>query len=80
MKTMTCRQMGGNCDAAFQGKTSKEIMDAGAEHVKEMAASGDAEHIKILEMMNSMQNDPEAAKAWDDKFQADFAALPEDQS
>lgn len=77
MKTMTCRQMGGNCDFAMQGSTPDEVMNEGVEHVKVMAANGDAEHIKIQAMMDVMQKDPAAGKAWYEKFSADFAALPE---
>lgn len=77
---MTCKQMGGSCDATFSGETPDEIMNAGAAHVKEMAEQGDEDHKKILEMMDNMQNDPEGSKAWMDKFQSDFAALPEDQN
>lgn len=77
MKTMTCRQMGGNCDFAVHGSTADELMGNGAKHVQEMAAKGDAEHIKIQAMMDAMQKDPAAGKAWYEKFTADFAALPE---
>ena len=28
MKTMTCRQMGGSCDAPFHGKTADEVIKA----------------------------------------------------
>lgn len=74
---MTCRQMGGNCDFAVHGSTADELMGNGAKHVQEMAAKGDAEHIKIQAMMDAMQKDPAAGQAWYKKFTADFAALPE---
>lgn len=78
MKTMTCKQMGGPCDEPFQGETAEEIMNNGSTHVKKMADQGDEEHKKVLEMMDAMQNDPDASRAWNEKFMADFAALPED--
>jgi hypothetical protein len=71
--------MGGPCDTAFQGNTSEEIMNKGAAHVTEMAATGDEGHKKALEMMQAAQTDPALAKQWGDKFEADYAALPEDQ-
>lgn len=74
---MTCRQMGGNCDFAVHGSTADELMGNGAKHVQEMAAKGDAEHVKIQAMMDAMQKDPAASQAWYKKFTADFTALPE---
>ncbi len=69
--------MGGSCDFAMLGSTPDEVMNEGVEHVKEMAAKGDPEHVKIQAMMDEMQKDPAAGKAWYEKFTADFAALPE---
>lgn len=77
MKTMTCRQMGGPCDVAFTAVTSEEMMNKGAAHVTELSKTGDTEHKKVEEMMIASQTDPVAAKIWSDKFEADFAALPE---
>ena len=79
MKTMTCKQMGGPCDAAMHGNTADEVMNAGEAHVREMAAKGDEAHKQVLTAMEDMQKDPEAGKQWTEKFQADFAALPDDQ-
>lgn len=78
MKTMTCRQMGGPCDMAMHGATADEMMAAGGAHVREMAAKGDEAHKKVEAMMDAMQNDPKSDEEWMKKFQADFAALPED--
>lgn len=77
MKSMTCRQMGGPCDTAFQGATPDEVMNKGAAHVTEMAQKGDQPHVEVLKMMDEMQKDPAGGKAWMEKFTADFAALPE---
>lgn len=79
MKTMTCREMGGPCDEAFHGETSEEIMNAGAAHLKEMAQKGDEGHMAAQKMMDDASTNPDAAKVWGDKFEADFAAKPEDQ-
>lgn len=37
MKTMTCRQLGGPCDAVHQGNTADEIIKAQDRHLKEVA-------------------------------------------
>lgn len=78
MKTMTCRQMGGPCDAKIQGKTPDEMMHHGAEHVKHWANKGDEGHRKVLQKMDDMQRDSksEEAKAWNAKFKKDFDSLP----
>lgn len=76
MKTMTCRQMGGPCDESFTG-TAEELMELGGNHVNTEAEKGDAAHIEVKKLMDAAMTDPAAAKAWGDKFQADFAALPE---
>lgn len=78
MKTMTCRQMGGPCDTAIQGNTAEELMANGAAHLDEMAGK-DEGHKKAQEMMAQMQANPDSGKDWNEKFMADFAALPEDQ-
>jgi hypothetical protein len=44
MKTMTCKQMGGPCDAPFHGITADEVIKAEDNHLKEMVASGDETH------------------------------------
>lgn len=80
MKTMTCRMMGGPCDAPFHGNTVDEIMKMGSAHLKEMAGKGDEGHKKAMMMMEDMMKDPNSAQSqeWNRKFAADFAALPEE--
>lgn len=78
MKTMTCRQMGGPCDAPIHGATADEMMNNGAVHVNEMAATGDEAHKQVQTGMKAMQENPESGKEWNEKFMKDFAAQPED--
>jgi len=75
MKTMTCKQMGGPCNAPLHGETAEEMLSNGAKHLQE---SLDEEHEKVLTMMEDMQKDPEAGKKWNDDFAKTFALLPED--
>lgn len=77
MKTMTCKQLGGPCDFKLQGETSLDVMNKGAAHVMEMSMQDDG-HKKAMEMMVAAQKDPALAKQWGDKFEADFAVLPND--
>lgn len=78
MKVMTCRQMGGPCDAPIQGETADEMMTNGAAHVTEMAEK-DEEHKEALSQMQAMQENPESeeSKAWGEDFAQKFAALSE---
>lgn len=75
---MTCKQMGGPCDTAIHGATSMEMINNGTAHVNEMAEK-DEGHKAAQEMMKQAQTNPELAKQWGDKFEKDFAALPDDQ-
>ena len=77
---MTCKQMGGPCEAPLHGSSADEIMAAGAKHIQEAASSGDEGHKKVLMMMEEMKKNPDSEmnKQWAAKFNADFTALPED--
>lgn len=70
MKTMTCKQLHGPCDALIHGETAKEMM-----------ASGDVLHIETMNAMKKQRidMDPQAVKQFMNKFQNNFAAQPEDK-
>ena len=81
MKTMTCKQLYGPCDALIHGETADEMMENSKKHAVEMAAKGDKVHISAIKAMgDSHKNmDEEAVKQWMEKFRNDFAAQPEDE-
>ena len=70
--------MGGPCDAKIQGNSAEEIMQKGGQHVNEMAAQGDAGHIKAKEMMDAAGNNPEEMKKWQDMFMQTYNTTPEE--
>ncbi len=70
MKTMTCAQMGGACDAAITGSTKEEMLANGMKHLEE-AHPEMAADVKATPM-----DDPKMIE-WNQKFEADFAAAPE---
>ena len=78
MKTMTCEQLGGPCEVAFQGKTANEVIKAQDRHLKEMVANGDETHKSALSEMQGRWKKPLSGMAWYRKAKRDFAALPED--
>lgn len=78
MKTMTCQQLGGACGKEFRANTFSEIADMSKNHGMEMFRKGDAQHLKAInDMMELMQN-PAAMKEWLEKKKKEFEALPED--
>ena len=81
MKTMTCKQMGGPCDAEIHGATAEEMMANGGKHVEEMAAKDDDQgHKETAQQMEESMQDEEKNKAWTEKFNKDFEETPEDSS
>lgn len=78
MKTMTCRQMGGPCDAAFHGNTGDEVIKAQDRHLKEAVANGDETHTDALKSMQARWKNPIGGMGWYMKTKKAFAALPED--
>ncbi len=78
MKTMTCRQMGGPCDAEFHGESADEVIKAQDKHLKDMVASGDESHESARKMMQGRWKNPIKGMGWYVKTKKAFAALPED--
>ncbi len=78
---MTCKQLYGPCDALIHGETPEEMMESSKKHAMEMVAKGDKVHIDAMEAMKNqhVNMNSETVKQWMEKFQNDFAALPEDK-
>ncbi|HVZ75913.1 MAG TPA: DUF1059 domain-containing protein [Candidatus Paceibacterota bacterium] len=71
MKTMTCAQMGGPCEAKMSANTPEEMLDKGMQHLK------DAHPEMAADIAATPKDDPKMVE-WNNKFQADWAATPED--
>ena len=80
MKTMTCKQLYGPCDILIHGQTAEEMMENSKKHAMKMVAKGDQVHIDAIKAMGDQHThmDEAAVKQWMQKFQADFAAQPDD--
>jgi hypothetical protein len=78
MKTMTCRQLGGPCDAELHGDMADEVIKAQDAHLKEMVAGGDETHRSALEDMRGRWKRPVSGLGWYRATKKAFAALPED--
>jgi hypothetical protein len=78
MKTMTCKQLGGACDLAFQGETFDALAELSQAHGKAMFQRKDEAHLLAMQAMMGLMQDPKAMTAWmADKRQA-FDSLPDD--
>jgi len=78
MKTMTCRQMGGPCDKAFQGDTADDVINAQDQHLKDAVAAGDTAHEPANKDMRGRWKHPIKGMGWYKDTKKAFAALPED--
>lgn len=65
---MTCRQMGGPCDAKIWGSTPQEMMANGMKHVEQT-------HPEMAEKMKSMSK--EENDAWTADFMKKWDMTPE---
>lgn len=78
MKTMTCKQMGGPCETAFQGDKADDVIKAQDAHLKEMVAGDDTAHESALKDMQGRWKRPISGMKWYTNTKKAFAALPED--
>lgn len=69
---MTCREMGGVCDAEIHDTTPEEMMENGKQHVH---GAGDDAHNEIVKQMENAS--PEEMQAWQKDFQEKYEAAPD---
>ena len=78
MKTMNCNQLGGACEKTFQANTFEEIAEMSKQHGMEMFQNKDEAHLKAMNKMQELMQNPEAMNDWFDSKKKEFDALPED--
>ena len=78
MKTMTCIQLGGACEQKFTAASFEEIAELSKQHGTEMFQQGDEAHLKAMEQMRGLMQEPEQMKNWFDARRNEFDSLPED--
>ena len=78
MKTMTCKELGGACDKVFQAETFDEMAELSRAHGMQMFQEGDEAHMKVIQEMLVLMNDPEQMQKWLENKKAEFAAIPDD--
>ena len=75
MKKITCKEMGGDCDAVVTGETAEELMANGKKHVHDLAESGDEVHKGTVKKMEELSE--EDRKKWAEDFAGKFDSLEE---
>ncbi len=75
MKTMTCKDLAGACDAEFHADTFDEMAEISKKHGMEMIGQGDQAHIEAMEKMKELMSDPEAMKEWFETVRKRFDSL-----
>ena len=78
MKTMKCSQLGGACDIEFQANTFEEIAEMSKQHGMEMFQKKDEAHLKAMNEMQTLMQDPKAMETWFENKRSEFESLPED--
>ncbi len=78
MKTMTCRQLGGPCDAPSRGATADDVIKAQDAHLKAAVAGGDQTHADAARAMKDRWKHPIAGMGWYRDTKKTFAGLPDD--
>jgi hypothetical protein len=73
MKKITCKEMGGSCDAEIHGETAKEMMENGKQHVHDVADTGDEAHMAVVEKMTALSEEERAQ--WGEDFTKKFDML-----
>jgi len=79
MKSMTCRQLGGACDAIFQANSFEEIAVLSKNHAMEMFQKGDKAHLEAMNKMQELMQTPNAMKDWFETKRKEFDSLSENK-
>ncbi len=78
MKTMTCKQLGGACDEAFQAETFEQMAELSKQHGMAMHQKQDPEHLEAMQRMQTLMQSPSDMQAWFEARRQEFNELPED--
>ena len=76
MKKMSCKALGGVCDMVFEAQTFEEMAELSKAHGMEMFQQQDEEHMKVIQEMMVLMQDPAAMAAWFEGKRQEFEALP----
>ncbi|MCU7817961.1 MAG: DUF1059 domain-containing protein [gamma proteobacterium symbiont of Lucinoma myriamae] len=77
MKTMNCKQLGGACEKEFHANSFEEIAEMSKQHGMEMFQKKDNVHLKAMNEMQELMQNPEAMEVWFKNKKKEFEELPE---
>ena len=77
MKTMNCKQLGGACEKVFHANSFEEIAEMSKQHGMEMFKKNDEAHLKAMNEMQDLMQNPEAMKEWFENKKKEFESMPE---
>ena len=75
MKTLTCRDLGGTCDAKIAGSTFQEVGKNSMMHVMEQIKNGDEAHKAAADKMRNAS--PEEQKAMMAEYEKRYNEAPD---
>lgn len=78
MKTMTCKEMGGACDATFQAETFEDMAILSKEHGMAMFQAQDQAHLKVRGEVMTLMQAPQAFSDWMNSKRKLFDSIAED--
>ena len=78
MKTMTCKQLGGACDKAFQADTFEALVEQSKLHGMEMFQQQNPAHLEAIGKAMQLMQSPEAMNEWMNERRQEFEALADD--
>jgi hypothetical protein len=76
MKTMNCKQLGGACDMEFHANSFEEIAEMSKQHGMEMFQKKDEAHLKAMNEMQKLMQNPKSMNDWFENKKKEFKALP----
>lgn len=75
---MKCSELGGACNKEFHANTFEEIAEMSKQHGVEMFQKKDEAHLKAMNEMQTLMQDPKAMETWFENKRKEFESLPED--
>lgn len=72
---MTCKQLGGACDLAFEANTFEELAEMSKIHGIEMFKKRDFAHLKAMKVMQKQMQSPNDMNKWFESKRKEFDAM-----
>ena len=74
---MNCKQLGGACEKDFHANSFEEIAEKSKQHGMEMFKKNDEAHLKAMNEMQELMQNPETTREWFENKKKEFESMPE---